>query len=144
MNWFRLMLYYTTFYEITHRPLHIRILYHWFFFSLFLPLYICICMCFFCFLFCTACSLLLLKLRFFPPKSFDFWVMTLQNIDFFSQPYISAVEYCSSFAFGVSFVLSLFCFVSSRNEKDLIFCCSCTMLTFLVFLNILHHSSFSL
>ena len=29
------MLYYTTFYEITHRPLHIRILYHCFFFFFF-------------------------------------------------------------------------------------------------------------
>ena len=40
MNWFRLMLYYTTFYEITHRPLHIRILYHWFFFSLLFSLFL--------------------------------------------------------------------------------------------------------
>ncbi|KAL3024831.1 hypothetical protein AAZX31_04G147100 [Glycine max] len=91
---------------------------------LFLPLYICICMRFFVFCFFTACSLFLLKLRFFSPKSFDFWVLTIQNIDFFSQPYLTVVEYCSFFAFGVSFVLSLFCFVSSHSEKDLIFCCS--------------------
>ncbi|KAL2976404.1 hypothetical protein AAZX31_13G006700 [Glycine max] len=76
------------------------------------------------FVFFTACSLFLLKLRFFSPKSFAFWVLMVQNIDFFSQPYLTVVEYCSSFAFRVSFVLPLFCFVSSRSEKDLIFCCS--------------------
>lgn len=31
------MLYYTTFYEMTHRPLHIRIIYHWYSFSFFHP-----------------------------------------------------------------------------------------------------------
>ena len=37
------------------------------------------------------------------------------------------------------FFLPLFCFVSSRSEKDLIFGCPWTMLTFLVFLDIVHH-----
>lgn len=42
MDEFRiLMLYYTTFYEMTHRPLHSRILYHWYLFSIFLsPLHL--------------------------------------------------------------------------------------------------------
>ena len=110
----------------------------------FLPLYLHLYAFFFCFLFFHCMFIVSSKTTFFSPKNFDFWVLTVQNIDFFFSAYLTVVEYCSSFAFDVSFVLSLLCFVSSHSEKDLIFCCSWTMLTFLVFLNILHYSSFSL
>ena len=38
---------------------------------------------------------------------FGFWQWKILN--FFSRPYLTVVEYCSSFAFRVSFVLPLFC-----------------------------------
>jgi len=75
-----------------------------------LPLFAFVCIFFISvFYFFTACSLFLLKLQFFLQKALIFGLWQWKILIFFSRPYFTVVEYCSSFAFRVSFVLPLFC-----------------------------------